>query len=105
MAFCKDIASTSPTDVLLFDKSFKVSKNTGAFGAIHHTHFVIKNATRLMEVKAPTSKYLDDWMENLEKVQKASPWVMEHRFRSFAPVRDHVKAKWFVDGHGKTQHS
>jgi competence CoiA-like predicted nuclease len=98
IAFCKSIDSTTPADVLLFDKDFKVTR-AQTFGAIHQTHFYLKNSSRHIEIKAPTSN-IEEWIESLEKVQKESPWVANHRFGSFAPIRENAKAKWFVDGHG-----
>lgn len=99
IAFCKDIASTVPTDVLLLDKFFKVEKSTRT--TMHQTHFTISNASRTLEIRAPTTKHLEEWMEHLEVVKNKSPWVINHRFGSFAPIRENAKAKWFVDGHGK----
>lgn len=100
IAFCKDIGSTAPADVLLFDKHLKVTPGQSTFGSIHQTHFIISNSTRRIEVKAPTSKNIEEWIENLEKIKKESPWIMNHRFGSFAPIRENAKAKWFVDGQG-----
>lgn len=102
IAFCKDIGSTGPADVLLFDKNFKVTRRQSTFGSIHQTHFIISNSVKRIEVKAPTSRHIEEWIENLDKVQKESPWIMNYRFGSFAPIRENAKAKWFVDGHGNT---
>ncbi|KAI8981744.1 hypothetical protein BDF20DRAFT_911999 [Mycotypha africana] len=106
IAFCKDIGSTAPSDVLLFDKHFKVARANLApaaatlVGSIHPNHFfTISNATRRIEIKAPTTKHFEEWLESLEKVQKDSPWVMNHRFGSYAPIRKNAKARWFIDGH------
>ncbi|KAI9261025.1 hypothetical protein EDC94DRAFT_610604 [Helicostylum pulchrum] len=99
IGFCKDIGSKGPTDVLLFDRNFKVTRSQSTFGSIHQTHFIISNSARRIEVKGPTSRHIDEWIENLDKVQKESPWIMNHRFGSFAPIRENAKAKWFVDGH------
>lgn len=100
IAFCKDIGSTQPVDVLLFDKNFKVARTQSTFGSIHQTHFIISNSTRKIEVKGPTSRHIDEWIESLDKIQKESPWIMNHRFGSYSPIRENAKAKWFVDGHG-----
>ncbi|CAO3699468.1 unnamed protein product [Rhizopus microsporus] len=98
LAFCNDIGSTSVTDVLLFDRHLKIRlKGPGSttFGSVH---FIISNSTRKIEIKSPPSRYTDEWLENLERAQKESPWAMNQRFGSFAPLREHAKAKWFVDG-------
>lgn len=100
IAFCKDIGSKGPADVLLFDRNFKVTRLQSTFGSIHQTHFMISNSARRIEVKGQTSRHIEEWIESLDKVQKESPWIMNHRFGSFAPIRENAKAKWFVDGHG-----
>ncbi|KAG1511951.1 hypothetical protein G6F47_007715 [Rhizopus delemar] len=97
IAFCEDVGSRSLSDVFLFDKFFHVSKKgQGNFGSVHLT---LSNSTRRIEIKGPASRHMDEWTESLDKIQKESPWVMNHRFGSFAPIREYVKAKWFVDGH------
>lgn len=98
IALCKDIASTVPTDVILFDKYFKAVRTQSSFGSTHQTHFIISNSTRRIEIKAPN---IEEWIEDLEKIQRESPWIMNHRYGSFAPIRENAKVKWFVDGQGK----
>ncbi|KAI8369196.1 hypothetical protein EDC96DRAFT_504222 [Choanephora cucurbitarum] len=94
VAFCEDISSRIPTDVLLFDKHVKFVQTQGTFG----THLVISNASKQIEIKAPTSRHMDEWIEMFSKVQTESPWMMNHRFGSFAPIRRNANVKWFVDG-------
>ncbi|OAC98061.1 hypothetical protein MUCCIDRAFT_150547 [Mucor lusitanicus CBS 277.49] len=37
-------------------------------------------------------------MESIQRVLNDSPWVKNHRFGSFAPIRHNSKIRWFVDG-------
>ncbi|POG77879.1 hypothetical protein GLOIN_2v1544371 [Rhizophagus irregularis DAOM 181602=DAOM 197198] len=37
-------------------------------------------------------------MESINKVKISSPWVRQHRFDSYAPIREAAKIKWYVDG-------
>ncbi|KAL0081875.1 hypothetical protein J3Q64DRAFT_1643019, partial [Phycomyces blakesleeanus] len=98
IAFSKDIACSSPSDVFLFDNTFKVSRVTKKFAAYHQNSRIrISNSSRSIELKCPTTRVCDEWMENLVKVQKESTWVTNHRFKSFAPPRNLAKAKWFID--------
>lgn len=105
IAISKDVGSTSPSDILLFDSSINVERNIMFFSPYHQTHITISNATRKIEVKGPTNRHMDEWMECLEKIQDESPWVREHRFKSYAPIRYNTKVKWFVDGHGNSKKS
>ncbi|KAG0179127.1 hypothetical protein DFQ29_002490 [Apophysomyces sp. BC1021] len=58
---------------------------------------LLRDSARRIEIKGPTNRHIEEWMKSLDKVQKESPWVINHRFGSFAPVREHAKVKWFVD--------
>ncbi|KAI9473922.1 MAG: hypothetical protein EXX96DRAFT_488418 [Benjaminiella poitrasii] len=95
MAFCTDTASISPTDVLLFDNGFKVDIQEPRV-YLGSYHISISNQSRKIEIKG-TKREVDQWLESIEKVSKESPWVHNHRFGSFAPVRNNAKVKWFVD--------
>lgn len=85
-----------PTDVLFFDTALKVNQDFG-FARIHNYHVSLSNATRRLEFKGKAAEGL---YESLKKVRSESPWVSGHRYKSFAPMRLNVKARWFVDGHG-----
>ncbi|KAF7724121.1 Phospholipase D1 [Apophysomyces ossiformis] len=96
IAFCADIASQSPTDVLLLDKSFTVTNRTpGLLGRYHH-HIILANRFRRIEIKG-SKRQVEEWMESIKRVQQESPWVRNHRFGSFSPIRSNAKVKWFVD--------
>ncbi|ORZ14534.1 hypothetical protein BCR42DRAFT_329482 [Absidia repens] len=96
IAFCTDIGSTSPTDVLVLDKSFRLStKHPGILSRYHH-HITLSNNFRRIEIKG-SKRQMDEWMDGITKVQEESPWVKNHRFGSFAPIRFDSKVKWFVD--------
>jgi hypothetical protein len=99
MAFCTDTASSTPTDVLLFDNGFKIEIQEPRV-YLGSYHISVSNESRKIEIKG-TKREADQWLESLEKVQKESPWVQNHRFGSFAPVRTNAKVKWFVDGESK----
>ncbi|KAI8991608.1 hypothetical protein BDF20DRAFT_845541 [Mycotypha africana] len=95
LAFCADTASPSLTDVLLFDKGFRIDIQEPRvyLGSYHVT---IGNTSRKIEIKI-TKREVEEWLDSLEKVQAESPWTHNHRFGSFAPVRLNAKVKWFVD--------
>ncbi|KAI8332617.1 hypothetical protein BC941DRAFT_455475 [Chlamydoabsidia padenii] len=96
IAFCNDIGSTSPTDVLVLDKSFRITtKYPGIFSRYHH-HITLSNSFRRIEIKG-SKRQMDEWLNGITKVQEESPWVKNHRFGSFAPIRYNSKVKWFVD--------
>ncbi|KAG2210594.1 hypothetical protein INT47_002536 [Mucor saturninus] len=95
MAFCSDTASSTPTDVLLFDNGLKIEIQEPRVYLGSH-HITICNESRKIEIKG-TKREVDQWLESIEKVQDESPWVQNHRFGSFAPVRHNAKVKWFVD--------
>lgn len=99
MAFCSDTASSTPTDVLLFDNGLKIEIREPRV-YLGSYHIAVYNESRKIEIKG-TKREIDQWLESIEKVRDESPWVQNHRFGSFAPVRNNAKVKWFVDGESK----
>lgn len=101
IAFCKDVHSYQTTDVILFDKHFKIKTRESPFPPYHMTHLMLSNSMRKIDIKLPSARYTEEWRDSLSKVKKDSTWLENHRYGSFAPVRERAKCKWFVDGHGK----
>lgn len=95
IAFCEDIASSSPSEVLLFDRTFKVTVSEPTL--LGSYHMTLATQFRHIEIKG-SLRQVDEWRESIAKVQSDSPWVKPHRFDSFAPIRYNAKVKWFVDG-------
>lgn len=60
----------------------------------------LSNQFREIEIKG-SKREIDEWVESIQKVKTESPWVKNHRFGSFAPIRTNAKLKWFVDGESK----
>jgi phosphatidylserine/phosphatidylglycerophosphate/cardiolipin synthase-like enzyme len=80
--------------VFLFDKSFKcviIQK------VLSRDHVVLSNSFREIELKG-NRHTLDSLMESIHKVEISSPWVRQHRFDSYAPIREDAKIKWYIDG-------
>ncbi|KAI8361792.1 hypothetical protein EDC96DRAFT_512537 [Choanephora cucurbitarum] len=97
MAFISGIASREINGVFLFDKSLYVSnKKPGILGKYHH-HIVMENKFRRIELKG-SRREIEDWRESIDRVLANSPWVKNHRFGSFAPIRHNANIRWFVDG-------
>ena len=62
-----------------------------------HNYINISNSSRRIELKGD-KRTLDGLMESIHRVKTSSPWVRQHRFDSFAPIREGAKVKWYVDG-------
>lgn len=98
VAFCDDIASPTPSDVLLLDNTFTVKLSEPGLFRSHH--MTLSTRYREIEIKG-SQREVEEWMESIEKVKQDSPWIKKHRFGSFAPIRHNAKVKWFVDGESK----
>ncbi|KAL9553707.1 hypothetical protein PS6_003791 [Mucor atramentarius] len=97
VAFISEVASTRINDVFLFDKSLIVqNKKPGILGK-YHNHITMENQFRRIEIKGGRRE-IEEWMESIQRVLNDSPWVKNHRFGSFAPIRHNSKIRWFVDG-------
>ncbi|KAG9294883.1 hypothetical protein G9A89_003223 [Geosiphon pyriformis] len=98
IAFCSDIDSRTPADVFLLDDKFSCTKVESGMSMFKlHDHISVQNHSRRIEIKADMRK-LNDFMESIKRVELASPWVRQHRYDSYAPIREHSKVKWYVDG-------
>jgi hypothetical protein len=100
IAFCSHISSTTPSDVFLMDKYFKCNK--AEMNGIHkvisiYDYIKISNSSRRIELKGD-KRTLDGLMESIHRVKTSSPWIRQHRFDSYAPIREGAKIKWYVDG-------
>ncbi|RIA93447.1 hypothetical protein C1645_735559 [Glomus cerebriforme] len=62
-----------------------------------HDRVDIENSSRRIEIKGDT-RNLTEFLESIETVKRTSPWVRQHRFDSYAPIRENAKIKWYVDG-------
>lgn len=100
VAFLSDITSTIIKDVFLFDKSLVVQNKTPGMLGKYHNHITMSNQFRRIEIKGGRRE-IEQWRKSIERVLKDSPWVKNHRFGSFAPIRHNSKIRWFVDAEGK----
>lgn len=96
LAFISDVASTRINDVFLFDKNLIVQNKTPGLLGKYHNHITIANKFRRFEIKGGRRE-IEQWMKSIQRVLDDSPWVKNHRFGSFAPVRHNSKVRWFVD--------
>ena len=60
-------------------------------------HINVENSSRRIELKGDYYK-LNDFLESIQRIEQSSPWVKQHRFDSYAPIRENAKVKWYVDG-------
>jgi hypothetical protein len=100
IAFCSHISSITPSDVFLIDKYFKCDKiDLQGFKRVlkRHDRINIENSSRRIELKGEQRK-LNEFLESIQRVMQSSPWVKQHRFDSYGPIREDVKVKWYVDG-------
>lgn len=94
-------------DVLLVDSDFKVAWQalpgmdktiTTSGKAAKHHFFTLSNAERQLKLGSESDKKMVQFIQSIETMKTSSPWSQQHRFDSFAPVRDNVQAQWLVDG-------
>ncbi|RIA88728.1 hypothetical protein C1645_725752 [Glomus cerebriforme] len=100
IAFCSHMSSTTPSDIFLFDRYFNSDKLTlQGFNRVlkFHDRISIENSSRRIELKGDSRK-LNEFLESIERVMQSSPWVKQHRFDSYAPIRENSKVKWYIDG-------
>lgn len=66
----------------------------------HTKHLLIRlyNAERKLKLIARNDRQYQQFLESINLMAQASIWSRKQRFGSYAPVRDHVWARWLVDG-------
>ncbi|KAF9581189.1 hypothetical protein BGW38_001891 [Lunasporangiospora selenospora] len=97
IAFCPNVGSNVPTEVFLFDQDFFVRHKEQTLG-LNHRHIELGNKHKTIEIKGDHSRDMLEWMEYFNKMKQSSPWVISHRFGSFAPEREDAKVRYYVDG-------
>lgn len=58
----------------------------------------LRNNGRELKLVVKSRHELRRWHASLLQMSAATPWSMENRFQSFAPVRQNVFSQFFVDG-------
>ncbi|KAK4240195.1 hypothetical protein C8A03DRAFT_31670 [Achaetomium macrosporum] len=63
----------------------------------HHTIKIV-TSERKVKLFSPNQHLIAQFEESILEMLKKTPWHLENRFGSFAPVRTGVHAQWLVDG-------
>lgn len=87
-------------DVLLFDNKFKVSCDKMDTGI--QNGLMISNNRRNLVVRFGSAAQARSYLSNIVNVmgKEGCDWIREHRYDSFAPIRQNTYIKWFIDGEG-----
>ena len=83
-------------EMLLFDYNFKLEY--GKIKTGYQRGILIRTTTRNLFLQAYDDDNYIDLVVALIEAYKNSSATSLHRFDSFAPIRHHNKAEWFVDG-------
>ena len=62
-----------------------------------HDRVNVENSSRRIELKGD-SRMLKEFMLSISRLKQSSPWVKQHRHKSYAPIRKSAKVKWYIDG-------
>lgn len=105
-----DISSANVSEVFLVDPDFNVTFGSSATIApppqekeetTDKSHqgftFQVENGERKMKLVATSQRQLSLWVDSINHMKEGTVWSKPHRFHSFAPVRQNVQARWFVD--------
>lgn len=63
----------------------------------HHS-LTILNSERKIKLWSRNQHIVRQFEDSIKQMLTKTPWVQQHRFGSFAPVRTGVHARWLVDG-------
>lgn len=107
----KDISSANVSEVFLVDSEFKVTTGGNSTSsapaaaddddqeqpARQGFTFQVENGERKMKLLTTSQRQLGLWIDSINLMKEGTIWSQPHRFGSFAPVRQNVQARWFVD--------
>jgi len=93
IAYYESVADATPQEVLLCDQHFDVSYKhmLGKLG------ITVDNSYRKLFFTCP-SRNLDEYHDQIAKMAFESEWCRSHAFQSFAPQRELISAKFYIDG-------
>ena len=98
MVFSEGVADTAATDVLLFDGTIKVDyKVQNSRNPFEQLQLTLSTSQRQIKLRGAHHMDMNLWLESLQKAIASSPFTKEHRYGSFAPVRENMKARWYSD--------
>ncbi|KAI9295765.1 phospholipase D/nuclease [Neoconidiobolus thromboides FSU 785] len=101
IAMCKSVYDTSPIDVYLFNQF--TSLNLSSFESmnpLNHRKISIIDHNRQIDLKGESYNDIKHWSTHINLAIKKSMWTKEHRYNSFAPIRENCNLKWYVDAAG-----
>ena len=90
-----NVFSEHPRDVLMFDTYTRFERPASHF-TLHK--FYVMNETKKWKIRAETDRHFDEFKTDIRHFIETSEWTREHRFGSFAPVRQNAIAKFYIDG-------
>jgi len=91
--------STKVREMLLFDQSFQIEYGRHDTGT--KTGITLRTPSRRLNLQASNLFEALDWIGEIKRTAKASPYTKINRYLSYAPVREPTTyCKWYVDGEG-----
>ncbi|KAI9266553.1 hypothetical protein BDA99DRAFT_506023 [Phascolomyces articulosus] len=100
-------------DVFLIDNAFRMERlsdekqskcatiplfsRANKWNRANHT-FCVSNYNTTWHLKAKNSQQARQFFESIQHMAKQSVWSRSHPFESYAPIRHHTSASWFIDG-------
>ncbi|KAG5456803.1 MAG: hypothetical protein BJ554DRAFT_3348, partial [Olpidium bornovanus] len=97
IAVGRDVAARHPDKVFLCDRFFAVACIQQHHDPIPRHRITVSSRTEQLEFACDSERNMLEWKEHFTKL-KENLWSKEHRWGSFAPVRDDSFVRWFVDG-------
>eukprot|EP00066_Takifugu_rubripes_P006403 XP_003971177.1 PREDICTED: phospholipase D2 [Takifugu rubripes] len=82
--------------VLLFDKEFKVKVGRAYTDTKYGVCF--ENFTRCLVIKCSSYRQAHWWSHEINQLAETCDFLKEHRFDGFAPPRENMLTKWYVNG-------
>ena len=99
LAYVEYIDQLYPSEVLLVDKYFQiVVQNEDSNNPLKTMTVTVYNGAKKLELRPESDFQMQFWLRDLRLLASQSEYSKNHRFDSFAPIRERCRLNWFIDG-------
>lgn len=98
LVYLDHIDQVIPSDVLMVDRHFRVEiENEGSKNPLKPFRLRIRNGSKELEVRPENNSQMPFWISQLNSLSINCPFAQNHRYNSFAPVREACSLEWLID--------
>lgn len=96
---CHTASDPIARDMIMCDPEFTIQyKEDNSRNPLRRHTLVMSNRSRKLKIRGGDKRVMHEWLMSLQALRRQTTFLHRYQFASFAPMRKHVQADWFVDG-------